>query len=368
MIKRVGSSKKILFAAMLALFMIFMAACGSQDTAQEQDSGSSDGEANDGGEVVEEGGTHNFMISHFLPGNHPIHMDVLVPFVSDLEEQSNGRITADIYDNNQLGAPGAHYDMTVTGEADIGLSVHAYSAGRFPISTIIDLPFLVDSAEKGGEIFWTLFEEFEELQAEHGETTPLFLFSAEPAQFLSPDKKIETPDDLRGLRVRTPSPAGAQMLEALGATPVTMPMGEVFEALERGAIDAAMVPFSTIADYSFHEVVKYATVGNFSATPFFSVMNTDEYNSLSDSDKALLNDLTQIDMSMHAGRVFDAAGQNGYDEGTANGVEYIELTGENLAAWEDAFQSIIEKWIEDMEAQGVPGQAMYDRALEIRNN
>lgn len=158
------------------------------------------------------------------------------------------------------------------------------------------------------------------------------------------------------------------MLEALGATPVTMPMGEVYEALERGAIDAAMAPFSTLADYSFYEVVDYVTVGNFSATPFFGVMNTDVYNSLSDSDKAVLDDLTQLDMSMHAGAVFDQAGENGYNAGAENGVEFIELSGDNLAAWEEAFQPIVDKWIEDMAAQGVPAQEMYDRAVEIRNN
>ncbi|WP_096201745.1 TRAP transporter substrate-binding protein [Bacillus sp. FJAT-45350] len=355
------SSKKYLVLSLtLSFLLLIVTACGSTETSN--DNGSDSNGAGD------EGQSHNLMISHFLPANHDIHTGVLVPFAEELSEQTNGRITADIYDNNQLGAPGAHYDMAVTGEADIALSVHAYSAGRFPISTIIDLPFLVQSAEKGGEIFWTLYEEFDVLKEEHGETTPLFLFTAEPAQLLSPNKKIETPEDLRGLRVRTPSPAGAQMLEALGATPVTMPMGEVFEALERGAVDAAMVPSSQLADYSFHEVVKYVTMGNFSATPFFATINTDVYNSLSDSDREILDNLTQLEMSMHAGRVFDGGIEKGYEAGIGSGVEFIELEGEKLAAWEEAFQPIIDGWIADMEAQGVPAQEMYDRALEIKNN
>lgn len=358
------TSKLSLFS-LLAALMLLVSACGGGST--NQSNGDTDNNSGDA-DPKEEAASHNFVFSHFLPGNHPIHTDVIAKLKEDLEAQTDGRITMEIYDNNQLGAPGAQYDMAVTGEADMALSVHAYSAGRFPVTTIIDLPFLVPSAEKGGEIFWKLYEEFEPLQEEHSETTPLFLFSAEPAQILSPEKKIEKPEDLEGLRVRTPSPAGAAMLQALGATPVSMPMGEVFEALERGAIDAAMAPLSTVADYSFHEVVKYVTVGNFSATPFFAVMNTEAYNSLSDSDKELLNSLTQLDMSMHAGNVFDQAGENGYTVGKENGVEYIELSGESLQAWEDAFQPIIEQWIADMAAEGVPAQEMYDRAVEIRDN
>lgn len=384
---RMIGSKKFMLAAFVSAFFIMLAACaedtgGNENGAEASENNNTAEEAgndndnnneaaannNDGVVTSDDGGDHNLTVSHFLPANHPIHQNVLTTLAEDMEERTNGRITSDIYDNNQLGAPGAHYDMAVTGEADLSLSVHAYSSGRFPIATVIDLPFLVESAEKGGEIFWTLYEEFEELQEEHNDTTPLFLFSAEPAQILSPDKKIESPEDLQGLRVRTPSPAGAEMLEALGATPVTMPMGEVYEALERGAIDAAMAPFSTLADYSFYEVVDYVTVGNFSATPFFGVMNTDVYNSLSDSDKAVLDDLTQLDMSMHAGAVFDQAGENGYNAGAENGVEFIELSGDNLAAWEEAFQPIVDKWIEDMASQGVPAQEMYDRAVEIRNN
>lgn len=348
------SNKNFLLTVLLSSLLLFVSACGSSETNSSAPEG--------------EGQTHNLMLSHFLPANHAIHKEVLVPFAEDLSEQTNGRISVDIYDNNQLGAPGAHYDMAVTGEADIAMSVHAYSAGRFPVSTIMDLPFLVQSAEDGGEIFWTLYEEFDVLQEEHGETTPLFLYTAEPAQILSSDKKIEMPEDMEGLRVRTPSPAGAQMIEALGGTPVTMPMGEVFEALERGAVDAAMVPSSQLADYSFHEVVKYVTMGNFSATPFFATMNTDVYNSLSDSDREILDNLTQLEMSKHAGKVFDGGVEDGYNAGIESGVEFIQLEGEKLAAWEEAFQPIIDKWIVDMEAQGVPAQEMYDRALEIKNN
>ncbi|PYZ94825.1 hypothetical protein CR194_04670 [Salipaludibacillus keqinensis] len=357
----------------LLVVLFFMASACNEDSevaSEGENEGDNSNVVNEdnNSEAVSEGEEHNFMFSHFLPASHPIHTEVIEQLAGDLEGASEGRITSDIYDNNQLGDPGAHYDMAVTGEADFSLSVHAYSAGRFPATTIIDLPFLVESAEKGGEIFWSLYEEFDVLQEEHDETTPLFLFSAEPAQILSPDIKIETPEDLRGLRVRTPSPAGAEMLEALGATPVSMPMGEVYEALERGAIDAAMAPFSTLADYSFYEVVDYVTVGNFSATPFFGVMNTEAYNSLSDSDRATLDDLTQLEMSMHAGEVFDEAGENGYNAGSENGVEFIELSGDNLTAWEEAFQPIIADWIANMEGEGVPAQEMYDRALEISNN
>jgi TRAP-type transport system periplasmic protein len=342
--------KKIGFM-FLALMLLVLAACsGTQETGKDSSEGTS----------------HNLIISHFLPGQHPIQTEIFEGIGSELEKQTDGRITYELYPANALGDAGSQYDMAVTGEADIALSVHGYTPGRFPLVSVLELPFLAETAEHGSKIIQTLYEEFPEIQAEHKDTVPLFLFTAEPAQIISKTHKIETPEDLKGLRVRSPSPLGNKILEALGATPVSMPMGDVYESLERGVIDAAMVPLETLYNFNFHEIAKYITVGNFSATPFFSVMNSDTYNSLSDSDKELLNSLTGMAASEKSGRVFDIDGQKGRELAEKNGAEFIELTGDKLTPWQKALEPIAQQWIDEMEKQGYPGQKIYDRALELK--
>ncbi len=350
--------RKVGMVVCLLAFMTLVACGGMQDTAQEQGTESSDGAI---------GESHNLIISHFLPGNHPIQTVIFEEFGSELESQTDGRITYELYDSNILGAAGSQYDMAVTGEVSIALSVYGYTPGRFPLVSILELPFLAESAEHGSSIMMQLYEEFQEVQAEHEEIHPLSLFTAEPAQILSKNHRIETPEDLQGLRVRSPSPLANSILEALGAIPVSMPMGEVYEALERGAIDAAMAPLETLYNYSFHEVVDYITVGNFSATPFFSVMNLEFYNSLSESDKEIVNSLSGATMAKKAGSVFDVDGEKGRELSSESGAEFIELTEEQLIPWEEALGTIAQTWIEDMEANGYPGQEIYDRALELKN-
>jgi len=342
--------KKIVGFPLFILMLLVLVACGDSEKT-EGDSGSS----------------HNLIISHFLPGSHPIQTEVFAEMGTTLEKETDGRITLELYPANALGDAASHYDMAVTGEADIGLSVHGYTPGRFPLVSVLELPFMAESAEHSSKIIAKLYEEFPEFQDEHSETTPLFLFSSEPAQLISKNHKIETPDDLKGLRVRSPSPQGNLILEGMGATPVSMPMSDVYESLERGVVDAAMVPLETLVTWNFHEIAKYITVGHFSATPFFSVMNTDTYNSFSDSDKKLIDQFRGVETSAKAGKQFDVFGQKGRELSEANNAEFIELTGSKLDPWKEALEPTVEAWIKEMNDKGYPGQEIYDRAVELSN-
>ncbi|WP_200411098.1 TRAP transporter substrate-binding protein [Virgibacillus salexigens] len=317
--------------------------------------------------IASTGSSHNLIISHFLPGNHPIQTQVFQQIGNDWKQKSNGEITFELYPSNALGNAGSQYDMAVTGEADIALSVHGYSPGRFPLVSVMELPFLAESAAHGSEIIANLYEEFPSIQAEHDDTIPLYLFTAEPAQLIMKDHQIESPDDLKGLRVRSPSPLANDILEALGAVPISMPMGDVYESLERGVIDGAMVPLEALYNYNLHEIASYITIGNFSATPFFTVMNKDTYQRFTDSEKELINESTDINTAIKSGRVFDVDGQKGRKLAVENGAKVIELSEQQLVPWRQALNSLVQSWIEEMESKGLPGEKIYQRAKALKD-
>lgn len=349
--KKKSNMKLWLFTLLIAV--VVLSACGADDG--ESPSASAGAE-----------GSKELTVSHFLPSNHPIQNNILKVYLDELEEQTDGRITSEIYSAGALGDPGSQYDMAVTGTADIALSVHGFTPGRFPIVSIVELPFLAETAQESSNILWTLYEEFPELQDEHKDTTPLWLFTVDPAQLISAKKKIEKPEDLKGLRVRTPSPLGNQIVEALGGTPVSMPMGEVYDSLQKGVVDVAMVPISEAKDYNLHEVVKYITYGNFSVTPFFSVMNSDTFASFSEEDQKLMKELGGRKMVEVVGQSTRKASEDGRKMAEDNGVEIIELSGNTLDAWKEALAPISEKWVSDMEAKGIPGQKIMDRVQELK--
>ena len=152
-----------LYALLISFMLLILASCGSTDSETQSN------DANEGEEK-------ELIVSHFLPNNHPIQANILEVFLENLNEQSDGFMSWDMYSAGALGEPNAQYDMAVADTADIALSVHGFTPGRFPLVSIVELPFLVETAGESTELLWTLYEEFDELQAEHEDTTPLWLF------------------------------------------------------------------------------------------------------------------------------------------------------------------------------------------------
>lgn len=346
--------KKRLTVILLSFMVFTLAACGSSDDTNAETNGS--GNSSENTELI---------ASHFLPDKHPIQSNILDVFLNELEDKSDGRITHDMYSAGALGEPNAQYDMAVTGTADIALSVHGFTPGRFPLVSIVELPFIAETAGESTELLWTLYEEFDEFKVEHDDTTPLWLFTVDPAQLLSANKKIEKPEDLKGLRVRSPSPLANEIIETLGATPVSMPMGEVYDSLQKGVVDVALAPISEAKDYNLHEVIDYVTYGNFSVTPFFTVMNSDTFASFSEDDQQLIKDISGEKMVNVAAESAIAASAEGRELAEENGVEIFDLSDDVLKEWEEALQPVYDNWIDDMESQGYPGKEIFERMEEL---
>jgi TRAP-type C4-dicarboxylate transport system substrate-binding protein len=86
-------------------------------------------------------------LSHWLPIGHNHHRNVLVPWARTVEERSQGRLKVTIYPGGTLGKPADHWDMIKDGIADIGWGTHNYTAGRFPLTSVGDLPFIFKTSK-----------------------------------------------------------------------------------------------------------------------------------------------------------------------------------------------------------------------------
>lgn len=302
--------------------------------------------------------------SHFWPSHHIVQTDMIEKLQKDAAEATGDQLKIEIYPLGQLGNPDEQYNLAANGTADISLAVHGYTAGKFPLTGVSDLPFIATSAEQGSEIINTLYEEFEELQDEHADTTPLWLFAGEPNQILSAKKEIKTLEDLKGLKVRSPAPIMSKMLEAVGAVPVSMPVNDIYESLNKGVIDAAMAGFSTINDMKLYEVVDFISLTNVSTSSMFVVMNTDSYEGLSEDNRKFIDDFAKEGPKL-TGQALDRATTLGEEKAKAEGITIYEPDAAEIERWKEATQPVVDEWIKEMEANGLPGQAIYDRAIEL---
>src|SRR3546814_463063 len=173
--------------------------------------------------------------------------------ICKVEAESGGRIKIEIYTSMQLGGkPPALYDQVRDGVVDIVWTLPGYTAGRFPITEVFELPFMAASAEATSQAIHEFY--LQHAKEEFGDVHPLMVHVHAPGSLHMRGKEVRTLADLNGLKVRAPTRMTNAALEALGATPIGMPVPAVPESLARGVIDGAALPYEVALPLKIHEL------------------------------------------------------------------------------------------------------------------
>ncbi|RKL67083.1 TRAP transporter substrate-binding protein [Salipaludibacillus neizhouensis] len=368
---------RLLCLGMIGLLIVVLAACSETDSVTTNESNnlnntnntentdSTDNDSNN--TTTPSGAVVDLTISTFMPGPHPQHTEILEPFVQQIEKATDGRVTGTLYTANALGEANAQYDLVVNGVADMSMSLHGYTPGKFPLTGVTELPFMGENATDATKIFWGLNETFPEIAEEHEGTKIGWLFKNDPAQILTVDKPILSPEDLKGLKIRTPSASANGILESYGAIPVSMPMGDVYEGMQKGVVDGALAPASVITNFQLGDVTNYITKGNFYTSSIFVVINPNTWSEISQEDQTAIEEIIGEGMATKAAELYNVDADGGWDTATEAGIDIYEIPEEDLAIWKKPLEPLYEKWIEEMEEEGLPGKEVYDEAVRLRD-
>lgn len=306
-------------------------------------------------------------VSSLWPGSHPQNTEVITQFLSEVEQLTGGRVTGTVYPLDALGEADAQFDLALTGVADMSTMLHGSTPGQFPLTSVSELPLMGESAVDGTRILWELYERFPEIDKEHAGTKVAWLFKNDPAQILTTNKPVHKWEDLKGLRIRTPSPAGSALLEAYGAIPVSLTMGEVYEAMQRGIVDGALAPASVINNFQLGDVTNYITKGNFYTSSILVVMNEKTWNKFSEQEQREMEKLMGERMALIAAEMYDEDAASGWETVEEKGIEVYELSEQEIADWMKPLEVLYDDWVEKMDAKGLPGSEVFEVAVELRD-
>src|SRR5699024_920646 len=211
-----------------------------------------------------------------------------------------------------------------------------------------------------------LHDTFPEIQEEYDDVKLLWVHAADPYAIITKGKAVRSFEDVKGLKLRTPCVEGGEMIEAWGATPVSLPAPEIYDALQKGVIDGGVLPVAAIKDFNLFDLVDYVTIGNFNTSVFYVSMNKDSWNKISPEDQeAIEENLIGLPMAEKAGIAFDEQKERAEEEALEAGVEFIELSDEELEKFKEASNVVTEKWIEERENEGFDAQKIYDEAVKL---
>jgi TRAP-type C4-dicarboxylate transport system substrate-binding protein len=308
-------------------------------------------------------------LHQFLPPQANVPAFVLDPWADSIEEASGGRIEIQRFPAMQLGgSPPELIDQVIDGTVDIVWTVAGYTPGRFPRTEVFELPFMMEgsNAEATSRAYWTLAQETM-MDEDFADFHVLALWVHGPGLIHSSDP-IESVADLNGVKLRAPTRTTNMLFSSLGATPVGMPVPAVPEALSQGVIDATVIPWEVTGALRVAELVdNHTTFGDASlyTTSFIFAMNQEAYDALPDDLRAIIDDHSGLEFSATAGRVMQE-----YDEPSRiiaedRGNNIIELNEEQVAEWREAAQPTIDAWIAEMDAAGLDGTGLVDRARAL---
>ncbi|MFM8623377.1 MAG: TRAP transporter substrate-binding protein [Betaproteobacteria bacterium] len=314
--------------------------------------------------------TITLKVHHFLGPQSIQHTTMLKTWCDNIAKDSNNRLNCQIFPAMQLGgAPPQLYDQARDGVADVVWTVAGYSANRFVRSQVFELPFMMTNAGATSRAAWDFVQKH--AMDEYKDVKLLAVHVHGPGVIFTRNKPVTKIEDLRGLKMRGPTATVTKMLANLGATPVGMPVPQVPEALSKGVIDGAVIPYEVAPGLKVNELTKYASETPKGApalyTTFFVVpMNRARYDSLPPDLKAVIDKNSGRELSAFLGSTQegnDVPGRKAFVE--TPGYTITQISAAEMERWKKATDNLDDEWVTDMNKRGFNGKAMLEDALAL---
>ena len=307
-------------------------------------------------------------LHHFLPPVSNGHAKMLAPWAKMVEESSGGKLKIDIFPSMQLGGtPPQLYDQARDGVVDIVWTLPGSTAGRFPSTEVFELPFI---GARRGIVNAQASQEYAD--ANLGKETAdikLLSFWSHDHGLIHANKAVNTMDDLKGLKLRSPNRLAGEALKALGATAVPMPIPQVPESIAQRAIDGAVVPWEVVPAIKLDELVKFHTEIPGSPTlytaSFFLAMNKAKYEGLPPDLKAALDKNSGMTFARLAGNMWDDAGALVLERVKKRGNTITTISAEEKAKWVKATEPVTAGWIAQVKEKGLDGNKLIEQAKAL---
>ena len=303
-------------------------------------------------------------LHHFNSPKAIAHRLFLLPWAEEVEKKSKGRVRIQVFPAMQLGGkPSDLYGQVRDGVVDIVWTIPGYSAGRFPLTEVFELPFLAGSATAASQALTAFHRKW--MREEYGDTHPLVFHSTAPTHIHTAGRQIRTLEHLEGARIRTPSRITAQTLDALGAVPVGMPVPAVYEALSRGVVEGTAIPWTIMRPFRLHEVTNHHTEVALSRVLFVLTMNKRRYGELPPDVRAVIDGSTGMALAERLGRIWHDDEKPGRAIAVRLGQPILSLSEPERVRWREKTRTVIDTWIEKVDALGHDGQALLDDARRL---
>jgi tripartite ATP-independent transporter DctP family solute receptor len=231
------------------------------------------------------GGTRTLKLAHGLDVNHSVHK-AMVKMGEDLKEISGGKLTLEIYPNQQLGSERECLELLQIGSLDMTKVSVGVMENFAPKMKVLGLPFLFRDKQHSFDVLdGPIGQQLLNDGAKYW-LKGLGYYDAGSRSFYTKDRPINNPDDLKGLKIRVMESATAvEMVKELGGSPTPISWGELYTALQQGVVDGAENNPPSFYLSRHYEVCKYYSLDEHTVLPDVLIMGTQLWDRLSEQER-----------------------------------------------------------------------------------
>jgi TRAP-type transport system periplasmic protein len=277
------------------------------------------------------------------PLTSPVFLRATKPWVDEINKKGEGIFHVQIFPPGSLNNPRNVYDRLVTNVYELAYGIHGPIAGKFPKTSVAELPFLAKESTHASVAFWNLIPE-KVIADEYAQVRPLALFIY-PQNQLHFNRAVHNLDDLKGLKISAQSRVQADIVNSLGGTPITLAPPEVYQAGLRGVINGIVMAWTGVLQFKVEEVTSYHLETFMGSLTGFVLMNQGAYDRLPQKGKDIFVSTTGAKLSQRYGIALDGIAR--YQRDTVSkmkGQTILELTPAQRAAWEKRIQPVFDHW------------------------
>lgn len=344
-------NKKLMFSLTLLFTMVLF---GCSETGNTESSGNENGSQ----KVIE------LNLNSAVSSTHYMSVGAIQPWAEMVEEKTNGRVKVNIYHGGALGSPTSVWQDVQGGLYDVGAPLivpYFYDTELFPL-TISALPFAFPDEKSGVSTIMTKFaEKYGEKASE--KVVLMGITASDPYDVIS-TKPIKGFEDMKGLKVRATGKIDGVLIKDWGASPVSLPFQDAYEALDKGTLDATLSSATIMVGGStLHEVAPNITKLNLSLQLFIPVMNMDFYNKLPSDIQMLFDEELSPKLAELIGESVSNEKEKAYVEAekvVEGRGEVITLSPEDLEKFKEPAEAQWDSWVEEANGKGYPGEEMME--------
>jgi TRAP-type transport system periplasmic protein len=298
--------------------------------------------------------------SHWVPPSHPVQK-AMEAWAGSVNRASNGSISVKVFPAQQLGKAQDHYDMAHKGAADIAFVNPGFQPGRFPIIAAGELPLLIANAKGGSK---AVDEWYRDYAAGEMKEIKYCLSHLHDPGTIHAKKRIDSPNQVKGMKIRPAHGTTAAWVTLLGGTNVNSSVPETREVLERGVADAIAFPWAPILLFKISSVAKFHIDAPMYTTAFTWVMSQSKYNSLSDAQMKVIDSHCTPEWAERVATGWandEAAGKEKI--ANAAGHTVYKLTPEQSAQWRRSAEPLVRQWAANVRKAGNDSNAVMNALM-----